>query len=156
MMALIDDLDGIALHTYTQWLDANLITSLQTFADAPFIPHTPDESYFHFQAYRTFAEAIPAKWRDRPIYITEANHWRRATQYKEPAQMGWLDENRGWVRAAYAEIERWNRTPYAQQIHCLLLYRWTGDEWAFEKLGQVHEDLGQALAHDYRWRRGEV
>jgi hypothetical protein len=153
MMALIDDLDGISLHTYTHWLDPSLITSLKTFDDPPLTPHTPHEHYYHFQAYRAFAEAIPAKWHDRPIYITETNHWVQSTEYVPGAKNGWLNQDRGWVRAAYAEIDRWNRSPYAQQIHCLLLYRWTGDAWRFENLGEVKKDLQAALESDYRWRR---
>ncbi|MBN1641094.1 MAG: hypothetical protein JXA09_07650 [Anaerolineae bacterium] len=152
MLSYIDELDGIALHTYTHWLDVSLITAKTVFHDPPLTPGTPHEHYYDFQAYRAFAEAIPAKWRDRPIYITESNHWTRSTAYGS-TQNGWLNMNVGWVRAAYAEIDRWNRTPYAQQIHCLLLYRWTGDEWAIENLGEVQADFVQALDHDYRWRR---
>jgi hypothetical protein len=153
MMALIDDLDGIALHAYTHGLDPSLITSLRPFDDDPLTPHTPHEHYYEFQAYRAFAEAIPFKWHGRPIYVTESNHWVRALADTPGAANGWLDEDRGWVRAAYAEIERWNRRPYAQQIHCLLLYRWTGDEWAFENMGEVKKDLQGAMDNDYRWRR---
>jgi hypothetical protein len=153
MMALIDDLDGISLHTYTHWLDPSLITSLKPFDDDPLTPKTPDEHYYHFQAYRAFAEAIPCKWHDRPIYITETNHRVQSTVHSPNAENGWLDEDRGWVRAAYAEIDRWNRSHYAQQIYCLLLYRWTGDAWGFENLYEVKKDLQAALDNDYRWRR---
>jgi hypothetical protein len=72
MMDQIDDLDGIALHAYTQWLDPKLITSLQTFTDDPLVPNTPHEHYYQFQAYRAFAEAIPARWRDRPTSVAFA------------------------------------------------------------------------------------
>ena len=72
---------------------------------------------------------------------------------QEEGKVGWVNKNRGWVQAAYAEIDRWNNTPHAQQIHCYLLYRWTGDAWAIERLGEIHKDLRQALDHDYRWRR---
>jgi hypothetical protein len=153
MLALIDDLDGIALHTYTHGMDPSLITSLRPFEHDPLTPHTPHEHYYHFQAYRTFAEAIPNKWHDRPIYITESNHWVRAVVDSPGVPNGWLDQDRGWVREAYAEIDRWNRSPYAQQIHCLLLYRWTGDEWAFENMGEVKKDFQAAMDNDYRWRR---
>ncbi|RLC82913.1 MAG: hypothetical protein DRI79_14390 [Chloroflexi bacterium] len=64
-----------------------------------------------------------------------------------------MNKDVGWVQAAYAEIHRWNSTPHAQQIHCLLLYRWTSDEWAIEHLGEIHKDFRKALDHDYRWRR---
>jgi hypothetical protein len=64
-----------------------------------------------------------------------------------------LNQNQGWIQAAYAEINRWNSTAHVPQIHCLLIYRWTGDAWAVERLGEVHNDFKQALNHDYRWRR---
>jgi hypothetical protein len=156
MLAYIDDLDGICLHTYTHWLDVNLITAKTTFTDSPLDPGTPNEHYYDFQAYRSFAEAIPGKWHNRPIYLTESNHWMkldRAPHDNEHVKNGWLDRDVGWVRAAYAEIHNWNNTPYAQQIQCYLLYRWTGDDWAIEGLSQVQNDFKKALDRDYRWRR---
>jgi hypothetical protein len=156
MLAHIDDLDGICLHTYTHWLDVSLITAKKVFTDAPLDPGTPNEHYFDFQAYRPFAEAVPAKWRNRPIYLTESNHWMKVDHEPhqgEHVENGWLNRDVGWVRAAYAEINKWNDTPYTQQIHCYLLYRWTGDEWAIEGLDQVQSDFKKALDNDYRWRR---
>jgi hypothetical protein len=152
MLSHIEDLDGIALHTYTHWLDVDLITRRTVFGDPPLTPGTPHEHYYDFQAYRSFAEAVPAKWHDRPIYLTESNHWTRSTSIGS-IENGWLNLNVGWVQEAYAEINRWNRAPYAQQIHCFLLYRWSGDAWTIENLGEVHEDMRAALDHDYRWRQ---
>lgn len=157
MLSAIEDLDGIALHTYTHWMDVGLITATSTFQDAFLAPGTPQEHYYDFQAYRTFIEAIPMKWRNRPVYITECNHWlaleRRPQTAEEEGRVGWVNKDRGWVQAAYAEIHRWNSAPFAQQIHCLLLYRWTGDAWAIERLGEIHADFRKALRNDYRWRR---
>ena len=157
MLSHIVDLDGIALHTYTHWMDVGLITSRNVFSDAFLQPGTSKEHYYDFQAYRPFAEAIPAKWRDRPIYITESNHWvaleHQPHSPGEEGRVGWVNKDKGWVRAAYREIHRWNSTPHAQQIQCLLLYRWTGDAWAIEGLGEIHKDFKKALNNDYRWRR---
>jgi hypothetical protein len=157
MLDHIIDLDGIALHTYTHWMDVSLITSTNVFQDDFLKPGTPKEHYYDFQAYRPFAEAIPAKWRNRPIYITESNHWvaldRQPHSSAEQSKVGWVNKDKGWVRAAYQEIHRWNSTPHAQQIRCLLLYRWTGDAWALENLGEIHKDFRKALNNDYRWRR---
>jgi SH3-like domain-containing protein len=157
MLSHIDDLDGIALHTYTHWMDVSLITKRTVFQDEFLKPGTPHEHYYDFQAYRPFAEAIPAKWHDRPIYITESNHWvaleHQPRTPREARKVGWVNKDRGWVQAAYAEIHRWNNTPHVPQIHCLLIYRWTGDDWAIERLGRIHEDFKKALDHDYRWRR---
>ncbi len=152
MLNHIDDLDGIALHTYTHWMDVGLITKKTVFTDEFLQPGTPQEHYYDFQAYRPFAEAIPEKWRDRPIYITESNHWI-ASEHQGEGKPGWVNKDKGWVQAAYAEIHRWNSTPYTPQIHCLLIYRWTGDEWAIEHLGEIQKDFKKALGHDYRWRR---
>jgi hypothetical protein len=157
MLDHIDDLDGIALHTYTHWMDPGLITKPTVFQDDFLKPGTPREHYYDFQAYRPFAEAIPAKWRDRPIYVTESNHWlaleHQPRTPDEERRIGWVDRDRGWVQAAYKEIDRWNNSPHAQQIHCFLLYRWTGDAWAIERKGEVQKDFKKALEHDYRWRR---
>ena len=157
MLGHIDDLDGITLHTYTHWLDVGLITKRSVFQDIFLPPGTPQEHYYDFQAYRPFAEAIPKKWRDRPIYITESNHWlaleHQPRNREEEKKLGWVNKDAGWVQAAYAEINRWNSTPHAQQIHCLLLYRWTGDAWALEHRGEIQKDFKKALNHDYRWRR---
>lgn len=156
MLDHIVDLDGIALHAYTHWMDPDLITAKSVFQDPFLEPGTKREHYYDFQAYRPFAEAIPEKWNDRPIYITESNHWVALDHQPtgaEDAPLGWLNRDSGWVQAAYAEIDRWNDTPYVPQIHCLLLYRWTGDAWAIERLDRLHQDFRQALRRDYRWRR---
>jgi len=157
MLSHIDDLDGIALHTYTHWMDVDLITKQTVFQDEFLQPGTPQEHYYDFQSYRAFVEAIPAKWRDRPVYIAESNHWlaleHQPRNREEERSVGWVNKNKGWIQAAYAEIQRWNSTPHAQQIQCLLLYRWTGDAWAIEGLGKIHEDFKKALGQDYRWRR---
>ena len=156
MLANIEDLDGICLHAYTHWLDPALLTKPTVFTDPFLQPGSRHEHYYDFLAYRAFAEAIPDKWRDRPIYMTETNHWvvsESPPQSDHAARRGWVNKNKGWVRAAYQEIDRWNRTPHTQQIHCLLLYCWTGDEWAIEGKEGVLEDFRQALDHDYRWRR---
>jgi len=156
MLEHIVELDGIALHTYTHWLDPSLITKPTVFQDDFLQPGTVKEHYYDFQAYRPFAEAIPAKWRHCPIYITESNHWLALEhQPRNPAEerrIGWLNRDRSWVQAAYKEIDRWNNIPHAQQIHCLLLYRWTGDAWAIEHKGEIHKDFRTALNNDYRWR----
>ncbi|MCL4827238.1 MAG: M23 family metallopeptidase [Caldilinea sp.] len=132
-----DGLDGIALHTYTHGSDPALITDRSTM-NPPF-----QNRYYNFQAYRNFMEAIPAPMRTLPVFITE-------TDQDTP----WLDANNGWVRAAYAEINRWNQQPGAQQIRSLLLYRWQRyDQWYIEGKNGVIEDFRMALANDYRWKQ---
>jgi len=157
MLDHIVELDGISLHTYTHWMDVDLITKPTIFQDEFLKPGTVHEHYYDFQAYRPFAEVIPDKWRDKPIYITESNHWlaleHQPQNPHQEQQVGWVNKDKGWVEAAYREINQWNQRPHAQQIHCLLLYRWTGDAWAIEHKGEIHKDLRDALRHDFRWRR---
>jgi predicted flap endonuclease-1-like 5' DNA nuclease len=83
------------------------------------------------------------------------NHICRASaapECNDPNAMGWSSKNLGIVREIFKELNRWNQTPYAQQIRCGLLYRWSGDVWAIEDRPGVQEDFQQALEKDYRWR----
>lgn len=131
-----EGLDGIALHTYTHGSDPALITDRSTM-NPPF-----QNRYFNFQAYRNFMDAIPAALRTQPVFITETDQ-----------DVPWLDANNGWVRAAYAEINRWNQQPGAQQIRSLLLYRWQRyDQWYIEGKNGVIDDFRMALTNDYRWK----
>jgi len=143
MLEGIEQLDGIALHTYTHGHDVGFITHLKKFDPGPLGDH-----YYDFQAYRAFMERIPARWRHLPVYITETNPLFKTV---EP-DWGWRDEDIGWISAAYEEIHRWNSTPHAQQIQALLLYRWAGDAWIMKGKGLLMQDFRRALERDYRWR----
>lgn len=125
--------DGIALHTYTHGANPTLILDNSKLPDFP-------QHHCHFQAYRDFMQAIPVNMRRLPVYITE-------TDQGGP----WENVNRGWIQAAYAEIDRWNRQN-AQKIHTLALYRWPQlDRWHISGKESVIEDFRVALRHDYRW-----
>ena len=150
MMDNITALDGIILHAYTHGPSLAAITHQVTFGDALLSDHC-----FDFQTYSQFAERIPAKWKEVPVYITETNHICRgdnAPACDRKESQGWTKENIGWVRKVYEEINRWNSTPYAQQIRALLPYRWMGDQWEIYNKPGVLEDFRQALDNDYRWR----
>jgi hypothetical protein len=147
MLARISELDGFALHTYTHGTDPALITNTQRFGmDEQGNWVDPNNilswQYYHFYAYRTYMDMIPTRWRHLPVFITE-------TDQVDP----WVEVNRGWVQAAYAEIDRWNQQPHAQQIRALILYRWPRiDRWGIEGNQGVISDLQEALAQRYRWR----
>ncbi len=127
-------LDAIAVHTYTHGTDPALVVD-----EAHMGP--PYEAYhYNFRAYRDYLNAHPAWARSLPVYITETD------------QVGpWEDANRGWVRAAYREIDEWNRGAGQQKIRSLLLYRFCCDQWDITRKGGVIADFRQALDNDYRW-----
>ncbi len=139
LQRLDDQVDGIALHTYARDPNPANITS-EAKMDPP---------YHHrrkmFRTYIDYMEAIPASQRHLPVYITETNQ-----------NSSWEDVNRGWIQAAYAEINRWNSDASRQPIRALLLFRWenhAGEVWHISGKNQVLADLGQALQKGYRWYR---
>lgn len=138
MLALIGGggLDGIALHTYSHGSDPQLITDT-SLMDPPF-----QNRYYNFPAYRNFMDAIPASQRSLPVYITEADQ-------NDP----WVDQNNGWVQAAYAEINHWNQVAGAQQIRCLALYRWPPyDQWYIQGKQGVIDGFVEAMRNEYKWQ----
>ncbi len=128
--------DGITLHTFTHGANPTLILDNSKLPDFP-------KHHCHFQAYRDFMHAIPVNMRHLPVYVTE-------TDQGGP----WENVNRGWIQAAYAEIDRWNRQN-AQKIQALVLYRWPQlDRWHIKGKEGVIEDFRAALRHEYRWNVG--
>ncbi|HRU93764.1 MAG TPA: SH3 domain-containing protein [Anaerolineae bacterium] len=149
LLDAIPALDAFILHAYTHGPSVSAITSLTSFADFM------TDHYFDFQTYRQFMERIPARWKQVPVIIGETNHLCRAPGApgcEDPAQQGWINANINWVRAVYQEIHRWNSIPYIQQIHGVLLYRWSGDQWELHNKDQILLDFTQAMGNDYRWR----
>jgi len=125
--------DGMTLHTFTHGANPTLILDNSKLPDFP-------QHHCHFQAYRDFMHAIPVNMRHLPVYVTE-------TDQGGP----WENVNRGWIQAAYAEIDRWNRQN-AQKIQAMALYRWPQlDRWHIKGKEGVIEDFRAALRHEYRW-----
>ncbi len=135
LKALKNELGGIAIHTYARDSNpANITSELRM--DPPF-----DNRRKMFRTYMDFMEAIPQSLRHLPVYLTETNQ-----------NVPWANVNSGWVREAYAEINRWNSNPAHQKIRCLLLYRWeTYDQWQIRQKAEVINDLRAALGNEYRW-----
>jgi hypothetical protein len=133
--------DGIALHTYTHGQDPNLVFNDDTM-NAPFKKY-----HYHFRAYRDFMAAIPSSLHSRPVYITETDEYG-----------AWRDDNAGWVRNAYKEINDWNKTAGNQPIQALVLYRWiigNRDDpkevgWAIIDKPGVQDDWRGAMNNEYR------
>lgn len=143
---------GFALHAYTHGPDPALISD-ETLLPPPFQQH-----HREFRVYRDFMAAVPREMRHLPVFITE-------TDQSTP----WLDDNHGWVQAAYAEINEWNqanrldglpdsqRQTTRQQIRALVLYRWPRlDRWFIAGKFGVVADFEAAVQHGYRWQGSEV
>ncbi len=142
ILALLgDEVDGLSLHTYTHGQEPHLVFDNATM-QAPF-----DDYHYHFRAYQDLMRAIPAGLRDRPVYVTETDQYA-----------AWRDQNSGWVRNAYKEIDDWNRVAANQPIQALVLFRWIiGDPndpqqvgWAIENKPGVQDDFRDALDNEYR------
>ena len=132
--------DGFALHAYTNGADPVLITSPTKFG-SPF-----QNRHLEFRTYSDFMTAVPASMRHLPVFLTEIGQ-----------ALPWVDQNSGWVQAAYAEIDTWNRQPGNQQIRAAILYRWPRiDKWHIAGKTGVEDDFRQALSNDYRWRGAEL
>jgi hypothetical protein len=133
--------DGISLHTYTHGQDPNFVFSNDKM-QSPF-----QKYHWHFRAYRDFMAVIPQALRDRPVYLTETD------QYD-----AWKDDNTGWVRNAYKEIDDWNKQTTNQPIQALILYRWIiGNPndprevgWAIVNKPGVQDDFRDAMNREYR------
>ena len=127
--------DGFALHTYTHGADPAHIASEEK------LPPPFQAYHRHFRAYQDFLRAVPDAMRHLAAYITE-------TDQSEP----WSVSRTGWVKAAYAEIDQWNRQPGVQRIRALVLYRWSQqDRWHIDGKPAIVEEFSQTLREDYRW-----
>ncbi|MBN1139482.1 MAG: discoidin domain-containing protein [Anaerolineae bacterium] len=142
ILDLIDQVDGIALHAYTHGHDPNLV-----FSDAKMMDARVKHLHNEFRVYRDFLAAIPDRFRDRPVYITETDQY-----------IDWKDVNSGWVRNAYLEIDNWNKNEANQPIQALILYRWViGNPndpkevgWAIENKPGVQDDFRDAMSNNYQ------
>ena len=94
-----------------------------------------------FRAYRDFLSAVPDEMRQLPVYIVQAD------------QGGpWLDANVGWIQAAYAEIDIWNRNPGVQSVRTLALWRWGGDgSRSVCDKNELWEDFRLAMLREHTW-----
>lgn len=121
--------DGLSIHCYSRGGNPQSVFSEDKMG-------APYSAYYNgFRAYRDFLMDVPKTMRDLPVYITE-------TDQLEP----WNNENTGWVRAAYSEIDEWNHKEGTQKIHCLALYRWeTFDQWGIKEKMGVIADFNYAL-----------
>lgn len=133
LLGVCKGVGGLALHAYTHGFDPSLATS-EVMMGPPY-----GDRHYHFKTYIDSMNVIPESMRSLPVFITECD------QYGE-----WYDSNTGWVRAVYAEINRWNSIPGNQQIHALVLYRYPRiDRWWIQGKTGVENDFVEAVAFGY-------
>lgn len=129
MLTAVTDCDGLAVHGYTHGADPNLIWSIEK----------QHGWYWHFPVIYQTIQAIPARFADRPVHVTETDQGDNA----------WADINSGWVQNAYQSVDEHNRSPGTQKIVSLALYRWRGDKYEIYNKGGVMDDFNRAVSHGY-------
>jgi hypothetical protein len=134
--------DGLSIHCYGRGTQQP-----GDIANTDRYPPPYQNNYKGFLAYRNFMGAIPATMRNLPIYVTE-------TEPIVNDAPQWLNQNTGWVDAAFAEISNWNASPTNQPIQALALFRWlnTNSSWCFSTKPNVLADFRNALARGYSIR----
>lgn len=130
MLNAIDACDGLAVHGYTHGADPDLIWSQEK----------THGWYWHFPVIYQTIKAIPAKFANLPVHVTETNQGDNA----------WVDRNSGWVQEAYNSIEGHNGLDDSQKILSLSLYRWRGDKWEIHYKNGVIDDFRAAVAKGYQ------
>jgi len=138
MTPLQGQCDGVAVHTYSRGQNPGDIVNQEKF------PPPYQNNYRGFLAYQNFVNAIPASMKKLPVYLTE-------TQPLINDVPNWLNQNTGWVTAAFAEINRWNSISNNQPIQALTLFRWlnTDPGWCFSTRPLVLDDFRNAIAQNF-------
>lgn len=146
-------IDALILHAYTHGCDPAMAYSTQLMG-APY-----NTIYYHFRVYRNYMGAIPTSMRSKPVYITECDQNIECAD--PPCGTGcvrntWQNQNNGWVKAIYKEIDDWNKGATTQKIRCIALFRWdsnTEGEWSFcfSTRNNVVTDWLESMQNDYRW-----
>ena len=141
LVALQGQCDGIAVHCYSRGQNPGDITSQDKFA-APY-----QNNYRGFLAYQNFMNAVPQAMRTLPVYLTETQPLINDTP-------DWINQNTGWVTAAFAEINRWNSIASNQAIQALTMFRWlnTDPHWCFSTKNNVLDDFRTALTKNFKLR----
>jgi hypothetical protein len=125
--------DGFAVHTYAREQTPESVTDTARM-DPPF-----EMWHNGFRTYTDWMSAILPRFQGLPVYLTEF------CIAGEP----WQDVNTGFVQAAYAEIDGWNRLQPTRPILCAALYRWEYDQWHIDDKPNVHADFYAAVERGY-------
>ncbi|MBI4675323.1 MAG: caspase family protein, partial [Chloroflexi bacterium] len=137
-------MDALALHV----LGSNQMPD--DLRRAVLLPPPFTKNHQGFQAYRDFIAAIPLHARNLPILIAETSPTNARGQV-------WENRNRGWIQAAFEEINAWNADATRQPIIALCLFQWQHELWGISDKPKLIADLRAALKNEYRVRMpGEI
>jgi murein DD-endopeptidase MepM/ murein hydrolase activator NlpD len=121
MLTLIDGADFLTVHPKTQDSDPNQVNSDVKFGDPPLT-----WQFLHLRAYQPLLQAVPARFRHLPVIATEVNPQR----IHHNGALGWrADTARDWINRAMEHFTNWNQGNDAMQVHGVVFYRLSGDEW---------------------------
>lgn len=109
--------DFVCLHAKTQENDPAQCWSRAKFTHAPL-----EDRYLHLRTVEDQLAWVPARYADRPVYVTEVN-----PQYRTGGGLGWDPGNAEWVKQATAYFHTQSR------ISGLMFYRYdrAGDQAGF-------------------------
>jgi hypothetical protein len=127
--AILRDIKGaeaIFLHSKTQTNDHTEVRSTAKFTDDPL-----RWQYLHFRTIETGLADVPGRFKDLPVYITEANPQRTQNG------LGWEADNAEWVTQSVAYLNAWNADVNHQPISGVVFYRWQDDHWALRNKGTI-------------------
>ena len=141
-------IDALAIHAYTHGCDPALVTSEQLMGP----PY--QDIHFQFRVYKDLMQRIPSALSSKNVYMTECDQNVECATGSAPKQT-WLNQNNGWTKAVYAEINAWNQAN-SQKIRTVAMFRWeaaTEGEWTFSwsNLNGVKADFQDAVAFGYKW-----
>lgn len=127
IMTTIDGADVLFLHSKTQSNDPAEIES-----DVKFSDHPLRWQFLHFRTFESSLMAVPDRFKDLPVYITEANPQRLGIN-----RFGWQSDNTEWIKRCKEWIEQWNSNQIHQPISGVVFYRWNDDDWKMHDKPQL-------------------
>jgi murein DD-endopeptidase MepM/ murein hydrolase activator NlpD len=140
MLNNITQCDGLAIHAYTHGPDPKFVEDQgRVFGNHPY-----ETVRYHFWVFEDVMNAIPARFKNLPVYMTETDHFCTDANNQDNTH-GWSNVNSGWVWSMYQQVDEWNKRG-GQQICCALVYRYPPrDEWVFSNKPGVVQDFKDAL-----------
>jgi hypothetical protein len=119
--------DALFLHSKTQGPAASEIRS-----DAKFGSDPLRWQYLGFRAIEPYLAEVPAKYKELPVYITEAN-----PQRKGDGSLGWDVNGDTWLSECVDYLKTWNSVAGHQPVSGSVFYRWDYDPWKMANRGAL-------------------